>query len=324
MPKENEITHPCISTHLWLSMLRAKVLFVRKEGFGMAVRWWGWFSREWRHLTEIKWWSDLSHPARAPNTFRFRFFSCILPIQLHTTHTNTTHPTFAINKWTPSASSLETCTTLPAWPSQACSLFSFHFIPCFASCFHPLCQFNGKQLLFPRANKRAHAVVHKLRVVLEINGRHIHVQHGPYQSYILYFSPLKTIYIARSFQTSARFLNGEVHDASDATFQKLISVKETVIVDFHAEYAFFFWFVNWRDECFRFLALLSCGSIDCHIFLRMYVFNCMVNYLYGFIGGAGLATCWTLLSVMLSSLQAEPPLSVLMLMSAPRPLPNTR
>ncbi|OAQ29604.1 thioredoxin-like protein [Linnemannia elongata AG-77] len=41
---------------------------------------------------------------------------------------------------------------------------------------------------------------------------------------------------ARSFQSSARFLNGQVNDASDETFQKLISVKETVIVDFHADW----------------------------------------------------------------------------------------
>ncbi|KAF9906268.1 Thioredoxin [Linnemannia zychae] len=40
----------------------------------------------------------------------------------------------------------------------------------------------------------------------------------------------------RGFQSSARFLTGQVHDASDETFHKLVSVKETVIVDFHADW----------------------------------------------------------------------------------------
>ncbi|KAF9275025.1 hypothetical protein BGZ88_002620 [Linnemannia elongata] len=46
----------------------------------------------------------------------------------------------------------------------------------------------------------------------------------------------RNVHNVARMNSSARFLNGQVNDASDETFQKLISVKETVIVDFHADW----------------------------------------------------------------------------------------
>ncbi|KAF9577951.1 hypothetical protein BGW38_006523 [Lunasporangiospora selenospora] len=40
----------------------------------------------------------------------------------------------------------------------------------------------------------------------------------------------------RFFQSSASVMTGKVHDASDETFDKLISGKEPIIVDFHADW----------------------------------------------------------------------------------------
>ncbi|KAF9083167.1 thioredoxin 2 [Mortierella sp. AD031] len=40
----------------------------------------------------------------------------------------------------------------------------------------------------------------------------------------------------RTFQSSSRLLTGKVHDATDKTFSDLTNTKETVIVDFHADW----------------------------------------------------------------------------------------
>ncbi|KAF9103840.1 thioredoxin 2 [Mortierella sp. GBA35] len=41
---------------------------------------------------------------------------------------------------------------------------------------------------------------------------------------------------ARTFQSSSHLLTGKVHDATDKTFSDLTNTKETVIVDFHADW----------------------------------------------------------------------------------------
>ncbi|KAG0222118.1 hypothetical protein BGX31_009339 [Mortierella sp. GBA43] len=40
---------------------------------------------------------------------------------------------------------------------------------------------------------------------------------------------------ARFFQSSTRLLTGKVHEATDETFNTLLSAKEPILVDFHAE-----------------------------------------------------------------------------------------
>ncbi|KAG0362247.1 hypothetical protein BGZ54_008702 [Gamsiella multidivaricata] len=40
---------------------------------------------------------------------------------------------------------------------------------------------------------------------------------------------------ARYFRSSSLLLTGKAHDATDETFSKLLSAKEPVLVDFHAE-----------------------------------------------------------------------------------------
>jgi hypothetical protein len=130
----------------------------------------------------------------------------------------------------------------------------FSLLPCMRHTL--LCRF-GENLLRPKQNC-ALAVVHKSRVVCQVLEDTYMYNIVLTDHTFTQFSPLQTIYIARSFQTSARFLNGQVHDASDETFQKLISVKETVIVDFHAEYAFFI--CRLKRSVFLVSSAPSCGS----------------------------------------------------------------